>query len=107
MTALYAVAQMSSDVVLKQRVHAAMVAYAVVVSKEDSSTPNHANRNSLAFNVLNADDDRYAQRFLWAMTTNFTIAGEYAGDQTNVVDDHINFAVGDLWNAVARNDVTS
>jgi hypothetical protein len=100
---LYDAYAMANDPIFLQRIRAAVITAAVQVAAEDPGTANNTNRQILSYAVLNSDDDTYARRFAWALTSNNTVTTEYAGNQMNVPDADITFSVNSLWDAMAKN----
>jgi len=91
-------ATMANDPVFISRVGQATSqnAYLIITSEEDT-VPDHAQRLDLAQRVAN-DPNGYSTRFSRMVVGNPTIA-EKAPDQASVLDNEIEFAVNQSWPA--------
>jgi hypothetical protein len=91
--ALYDQAQLASDGVFRARVQVALVAAALQVVGEDSTTPSSYERQVLGVKVL-TDPDVMTPRFAWAVAANPAVTADSA-------DDDIAYTITTVWDDVA------
>ena len=91
---------LAADSVFITRVRQSIIATAVAIQNEATSTGFHQNRARLATKVMNAPDS-FSPLFAKAVATDATVQADAGSPpvQTLVTDAHLNSAVSAMWNA--------
>lgn len=79
---------------------AAIERAAIAVMAEAATVAGHDMRTTLARQVI-VDPAAYVQRFAWAVSTNDTIATQWANSQQATAINSFQFQVNSVWDALA------
>jgi len=99
-TALEDASTFAQDPLLVGPITAAVVSQGLVVMAEDPAVAGHAQRASLAMQVLAVPSD-FNKRFSWAVSNDGVLVAAWVSGNKTTALNSLKAAVASVWNAVA------